>query len=120
MQTWNTSDLARAFGVAHTTVQRYLDVLTETFMVRQLPRGTKTCPSVECGPPRCTCVTPGSCTRSWAWTHARRQGTPRARRRRLPEKSRPEVPLLSGGLFLGIELVDPGPRPRRETRKEGL
>jgi len=25
------------FGVAHTTVQRYPDVLTETFMVRQLP-----------------------------------------------------------------------------------
>lgn len=35
-QTWNASELARAFGVAHTTVQRYLDVLTETFMVRQL------------------------------------------------------------------------------------
>lgn len=36
-QTWNGAELARAFGVAHTTVQRYLDVLTETFMVRQLP-----------------------------------------------------------------------------------
>lgn len=36
-QIWNASELARSFGVAHTTVQRYLDVLTETFMVRQLP-----------------------------------------------------------------------------------
>ncbi|MGQ0650107.1 MAG: ATP-binding protein [Gemmatimonadaceae bacterium] len=36
-QTWNASELARAFGVAHTTVQHYVDVLTETFMVRQLP-----------------------------------------------------------------------------------
>ncbi len=36
-QVWNASELARAFGVGHTTVQRYLDVLTETFMVRQLP-----------------------------------------------------------------------------------
>ncbi len=36
-QTWNASELARAFGVAHTTVQRYLDVLSQTFMVRQLP-----------------------------------------------------------------------------------
>ncbi len=36
-QTWNGAELARAFGVAHTTVRRYLDVLTETFMVRQLP-----------------------------------------------------------------------------------
>ena len=35
-QAWNASELARAFGVAHTTIQRYLDVLTETFMVRQL------------------------------------------------------------------------------------
>lgn len=35
-QTWNASELARSFGVAHTTVQRYLDVLTETFMIRQL------------------------------------------------------------------------------------
>ncbi|WP_373063090.1 ATP-binding protein [Gemmatimonas sp.] len=36
-QTWNSAELARALGVTHTTVQRYLDVLTETFMVRQLP-----------------------------------------------------------------------------------
>jgi predicted AAA+ superfamily ATPase len=35
-QVWNASELARAFGVAHTTVQRYLDILTETFMARQL------------------------------------------------------------------------------------
>ena len=36
-QVWNASELARSLGVAHTTVQRYLDVLSETFMVRQLP-----------------------------------------------------------------------------------
>lgn len=35
-QVWNASELARAFGVAHTTVRHYLDVLTATFMVRQL------------------------------------------------------------------------------------
>ena len=35
-QVCNASELARAFGVAHTTIQRYLDVLTSTFMVRQL------------------------------------------------------------------------------------
>jgi hypothetical protein len=35
-QIWNASELGRSFGVAHTTVQRYLDVLTETYMVRQL------------------------------------------------------------------------------------
>ncbi len=36
-QVWNASEFARSFGVAHTTVQRYLDLLTATFMVRQLP-----------------------------------------------------------------------------------
>jgi len=34
---WNASEFGRAFGVAHTTVARYLDVLTDTFMARQLP-----------------------------------------------------------------------------------
>lgn len=36
-QVWNASEFARSFGVAHTTVQRYLDLLSSTFMVRQLP-----------------------------------------------------------------------------------
>ncbi len=36
-QVWNSSEFARAFGVAHTTVQRHLGVLAGTFMVRQLP-----------------------------------------------------------------------------------
>ncbi|MFQ5745019.1 MAG: ATP-binding protein, partial [Acidobacteriota bacterium] len=35
-QIWNGSELGRAFGVAHTTVRRYLDLLTATFVVRQL------------------------------------------------------------------------------------
>lgn len=35
-QLWNASELARAFGVADTTVRGYLDLLTGTFMVRQL------------------------------------------------------------------------------------
>jgi hypothetical protein len=33
---WNASELGRAFGVADTTVRRYLDLLTATFTVRQL------------------------------------------------------------------------------------
>lgn len=32
----NTSELARAFGVSDTTIRRYLDILTGTFMIRQL------------------------------------------------------------------------------------
>ncbi len=35
-QAWNGAELARAFGVSGHTVRRYLDALTDTFMVRQL------------------------------------------------------------------------------------
>lgn len=35
-QVWNGSELARAFGVSHHTVRRYLDALAATFMVRVL------------------------------------------------------------------------------------
>ena len=35
-QTWNGAEFARAFGVAHTTVRRYLDLMTSLFVVRQL------------------------------------------------------------------------------------
>ncbi len=36
-QVWNASEFARSFGVADTTVRRYLDVLSSTFLVRQIP-----------------------------------------------------------------------------------
>lgn len=36
-QILNTSELARSFGVADTTIRHYLDVLSSTFVVRQLP-----------------------------------------------------------------------------------
>lgn len=36
-QVWNGSKLASAFGVAHTTVRRWLDLLCATFVVRTLP-----------------------------------------------------------------------------------
>ncbi len=35
-QTWNASEFARSFGVADTTVRRYLDALTSALVVRQL------------------------------------------------------------------------------------
>lgn len=35
-QTWNSSELARAFGVADTTVRHYLDILSSSLVVRQL------------------------------------------------------------------------------------
>jgi predicted AAA+ superfamily ATPase len=36
-QTWNGAELGRAFGVAATTVRRYLDVLVSALVVRTLP-----------------------------------------------------------------------------------
>jgi len=35
--TWNASAIASSMGVSHPTIRRYLDFLTATFMVRQLP-----------------------------------------------------------------------------------
>ncbi len=35
-QVWNGSEIGRAFGVSHTTAQRYLELLQSTFMVRCL------------------------------------------------------------------------------------
>ena len=35
-QIWNGAEFGRAFGVSHTTVRRYLDLLTSVFVVRQL------------------------------------------------------------------------------------
>ena len=36
-QIWNGAELARAFGIAESTVKRYLDLLANTFMLRVLP-----------------------------------------------------------------------------------
>ena len=35
-QLWNGAEFGRAFGVAHTTVRRYLDLLSSVFVVQQL------------------------------------------------------------------------------------
>ncbi|MEE9281947.1 MAG: ATP-binding protein [Myxococcota bacterium] len=35
-QLWNGAEFGRAFGVAHTTLRRYLDLLTSVFVIRQL------------------------------------------------------------------------------------
>jgi predicted AAA+ superfamily ATPase len=36
-QTWNGAEIARAFGVGETSVRRYLDLLTDALVLRQLP-----------------------------------------------------------------------------------
>jgi predicted AAA+ superfamily ATPase len=35
-QVWNASDLGSSLGVSHTTIRKYLDLLTQTFVIRQL------------------------------------------------------------------------------------
>jgi len=35
-QRWNASEFARSFGVADTTIRRYLDILTGAYLVRQI------------------------------------------------------------------------------------
>ena len=35
-QLWNGTEFGRAFGVSHTTIRRYLDLMTSVFVVRQL------------------------------------------------------------------------------------
>ncbi len=35
-QTWNASDIGRSIGQSDKTIRRYLDILTETYMLRQL------------------------------------------------------------------------------------
>ncbi len=35
-QIWNASEFARNFGVNHTTIRHYLDILTSSFVIRQL------------------------------------------------------------------------------------
>ena len=36
-QTWNAAQLAQSLGIGQTSVRRYLDLLTDLFMIRQLP-----------------------------------------------------------------------------------
>lgn len=36
-QLWNSNEFARAFGLSDKTVKNYLDLLTSTFVIRQLP-----------------------------------------------------------------------------------
>jgi predicted AAA+ superfamily ATPase len=36
-QVWNASEIARSFGVSHTAVRNYLDVMTSALIVRQVP-----------------------------------------------------------------------------------
>jgi len=35
-QIWNGAEFGRAFGISHTSVRRYLDLLSNTFVIRQL------------------------------------------------------------------------------------
>jgi predicted AAA+ superfamily ATPase len=40
-QVWNAAEFARSFGVSHTTVRKYVDILANAFVVLQLPPWTE-------------------------------------------------------------------------------
>jgi predicted AAA+ superfamily ATPase len=40
-QVWNASELGASLGVSHTTMRKYLDLLTQTFVIRQLQPWTE-------------------------------------------------------------------------------
>jgi predicted AAA+ superfamily ATPase len=60
-QTWNASKLARSMGLSDKTVRSYLDILTGTFLVRQL-QPWHTTGHARSRRPRSTSGTPESCT----------------------------------------------------------
>lgn len=61
-QVLNQAELARALGSSEPTARRYLDVLTGTHVVRQLPPGSRISRSGRCAPPRSTSGTPACST----------------------------------------------------------
>ena len=60
-QSWNGSELARAFGLAHTTVRRYLDRMTGAYLVRLLRPWRRTSPSESSSRRRPTSPTAACC-----------------------------------------------------------
>jgi hypothetical protein len=56
---WNGSEFGRAFGVAHTTVGRYLDLLSGTFVVRQLPPWSESLAKRQVKSPKVYVADPG-------------------------------------------------------------
>jgi uncharacterized protein len=56
---WNGSEFGRAFGVAHTTVGRYLDLLSAAFVVRQLPPWSENLSKRQVKSPKAYVADPG-------------------------------------------------------------
>jgi len=56
---WNGSEFGRAFGVAHTTVGRYLDLLSAAFVVRQLPPWSENLAKRQVKSPKAYVADPG-------------------------------------------------------------
>lgn len=64
-QTWNGTEFGRAFGVAHTTVRRYLDFLTSVFLVRQLQPWFENIAKRQVRSPKVYIADSGFCMRCW-------------------------------------------------------
>ena len=58
-QVWNASDFARSFGVSDSAVRHYLEILTSTLVVRQLPPWHENLKKRQVKSPKCTIVDSG-------------------------------------------------------------
>jgi predicted AAA+ superfamily ATPase len=88
-QIWNGAELARAFGIAESTVKRYLDLLVNTFMVRVLPPWSENIGKRVVKTPKVYVADPACSTRSWtSRTPAPSAVTPRSAPRSKDSRSR--------------------------------
>ncbi len=78
-QRWNGAELARAFGVSESAVRRYLDLLTDALVLRQLPAWHQNVGKRQVKSPKVYLADPGI-------LHARRR--PRRRAPRAPRSRR--------------------------------
>ena len=65
-QTWSAAELARALSVSEPTVRRYLDLMADVFMLRQLPPWFENIGKRQVKAPKVYVRDTDCCTRYWA------------------------------------------------------
>jgi len=64
-QVWNAAEPARSLGIGETSVRRYLDLLSDVFMLRQLQPWFTHITKRQIKAPRCISGIRGYCTTCW-------------------------------------------------------
>ncbi len=109
-QLWNGAEFGRAFGVAHTTVRRYLDLLTSVFVVRQLQPWHENVAKRQVRSPKVYIADSGFSTRCWDWARAKRWS-------RIPRSARPGKGSSSGRSRICCPRAPIGASTGRHTRE---